>query len=73
MFVVIAIDRLMLDAQTTTHGPHVENWDEAYPIGFITRVDMEIIATQYDLQAIVDGPKLPAQTSNVLKRLKVQV
>ena len=26
---------------------------------------METIATLYELQATVDGPKLPAQTSNV--------
>ena len=42
---------------------HMENWDEVYPRS-ISYVNMETIATLYELQAIANGPKLPAQTSN---------
>ena len=35
-------------------------WDEVFP-----EQDLETIATLYEHQAMVDGPKLPARTSNV--------
>ena len=40
---------------------YIENWDEASPIDSIIR-DVTI-ATLYKLQAMADGPKLPACTS----------
>ena len=40
-----------------------ENKDDVSPLYFMA-IDMETIATLYELQAMVDGPKLPAGNSD---------
>ena len=41
---------------------HTENWEKLVPLN--SRLDMETIATLYELLAMADGAKLPAGTSD---------
>ena len=62
MFVVIAIDRL-IDGQATTHGLSHRKWGRSFHLS-TSQLDIETIATQYELKAVAARPKLPARTSN---------